>query len=146
MEHYTAVYFLDDFRDLLGDDFPTEYYGMIDQLVCSRSEHFVGMRGYHSQKRTPKPTQKTKSKEAAASVASEEKKNRVSSKVGSTVLRTGSTSTSGTEYALAWRNIDYDVDPILREAIDKDTAIVETLSINEKKVAGGMGVVVEQGG
>jgi hypothetical protein len=174
-DHYRAVYFLDDFRDLLGDDFPTEYYGMIDQLVCSRSEHFVGtyystftgyinrLRGYHSQKRTPKPTQtqtmpnsnSKSSKQAEASAASEEREKLIREQgvipswfyaptnkidVYQRYEPIGQTSFE-MEYASAWRNIDYDVDPILREAIDKDAAIdTETVSINEKKVAEGMGV------
>jgi GDP-fucose protein O-fucosyltransferase len=59
-EHY-HVYFLDDFKDLITDVSPN-YYGMLDQLVASRSEVFMGafystftgyinrMRGYHTRK------------------------------------------------------------------------------------------------
>jgi hypothetical protein len=171
-ERYTAVYFLDDFRDVLGDDVPSEYYGMIDQLVCSRSEHFVGtyystftgyinrLRGYHSQKRTPTPTQqsqsKSKSKQAAALVASnyetEQQLVREQGVIPSWFYGPADkidvyqryepirTTTWEMEYALAWRNIDSDVDPILREAIDTDAATTtllgKTRSVPETKVAG----------
>ncbi|CAB9527574.1 GDP-fucose protein O-fucosyltransferase [Seminavis robusta] len=58
-EKYDIV-FLDDFRDVLGDDFNTNFDGMVDQLVASRSRTFFGcwfsaftayinrLRGYHS--------------------------------------------------------------------------------------------------
>jgi len=60
LKHY-QVYFLDDFKHLLEGVNPN-YYGMIDQLVASTSENFIGtwwstfsayinrMRGYHSTK------------------------------------------------------------------------------------------------
>mmetsp|Transcript_14561 Transcript_14561/g.40453 ORF Transcript_14561/g.40453 Transcript_14561/m.40453 type:complete len:598 (+) Transcript_14561:130-1923(+) len=55
------VLFLDDFKDIIGDNINPNYYGMIDQLVVSRGETFFGcwfstftgyimrLRGYHSQ-------------------------------------------------------------------------------------------------
>ena len=55
------VYYLDDFKDELGD-LSSTYYGMIDQLIASKSRIFYGtwfstfssyinrLRGYHSTK------------------------------------------------------------------------------------------------
>jgi hypothetical protein len=60
------IVFLDDFHDALGDDVNSNFYGMIDQLVASRSRTFFGcwfstftgyinrLRGYHAtQDKTP---------------------------------------------------------------------------------------------
>mmetsp|Transcript_22535 Transcript_22535/g.34743 ORF Transcript_22535/g.34743 Transcript_22535/m.34743 type:complete len:124 (-) Transcript_22535:333-704(-) len=59
-EHY-KLYFLNDFKHLLKD-LNTNYYGMLEQLITSRGETFLGtyfstftgyihrMRGYHSHK------------------------------------------------------------------------------------------------
>lgn len=55
------ILFLDDFKDVIGENINPNYYGMIDQLVVSRGETFFGcwfstfsgyimrLRGYHSQ-------------------------------------------------------------------------------------------------
>jgi hypothetical protein len=60
-QHYNVL-FLSDFTDLISNISPN-YYGMIDQLVASKGEVFVGtyystftgyinrLRGYHAQKR-----------------------------------------------------------------------------------------------
>lgn len=60
LQEYYNVNFLSDFRNLLLDLNPN-YYGMVDQLVCSRAKTFFGtfkstfsgyinrLRGYHSQ-------------------------------------------------------------------------------------------------
>merc|ERR1712048_1212657 len=60
-DYYDDVVFLDDFLHVLKD-VNVNYYGMIDQLVCSKRRHFIGtwwstfsayinrMRGYHANK------------------------------------------------------------------------------------------------
>jgi hypothetical protein len=63
-DHGWNLFFLDDFKDILGDVNPN-YYGMIDQLIASRGRTFFGcwfstfsgyitrIRGYHSQTNNP---------------------------------------------------------------------------------------------
>lgn len=58
-EHYDVL-FLDDFHEALGDDVNTNFYGMVDVLIATRSRYFFGvwfstftgyinrLRGYHA--------------------------------------------------------------------------------------------------
>jgi len=69
-DHY-EVYFLEDFVHLLNAGVHPDQHGMIDQLVASRGERFIGtyfstftgyinrLRGYHSQKKT-EPCEQTR--------------------------------------------------------------------------------------
>ena len=57
-EYYSGIYYLDDFIDDIKD-VNVNYYGMLDQLVCTKSDYFIGtwwstfsayinrMRAYH---------------------------------------------------------------------------------------------------
>jgi len=133
-ENYKKVYFLDDFEDLLVlDDIPKEFYGMIDQLVASRGKHFVGtyystftsyinrLRGYHSQK------QQTTSSSSSSNIRRQgiipswfySPPDKINQYQRYTPL---GTAIFETEYPLAWRNIDLDVDAGLRKAVERDEA------------------------
>lgn len=160
---YRKVYFLDDFVDLLGPDFPKEYYGMIDQLVCTRSDRFVGtfystftgyinrLRGYHTQKTIAAAPTKHAREEASETERDIREQGTISSWFYAPAGKIGAyreyepigRSLFEMEYAMAWRNIDYGVDPVLTEAIDKDALVAETVADNQRGVAAGMERAVE---
>ena len=151
LENYKKVYFLDDFIDLLGPDIPGHYYGMIEQLVCSRGEHFVGtfystftgyinrLRGYHSQKFPQQQQQQAMEEEEKAILEQgvipswfyappeHVEDYQKFTTIGATLFEI--------DYAMAWRNIDYDVDPVLRNKIDKmeEMAAAELLRVTKTK-------------
>ena len=129
-DNYKRVYFLDDFQELLEGIHP-DYYGMIDQLIASRGEHFIGtyystftgyinrLRGYHSQK--------TASRDDAADA----RKGIIPSWFYSPKGRYNvyqryepiTISLFEMEYPIGWRNIDFDVDIELRNAIERDEQV-----------------------
>lgn len=133
LKHYKAVYFLDDFLDLIPE-VPAQHYGMIDQLVCTKGEHFVGtyystftgyinrLRGYHSQKQNTTTNDGIVEQGRIPSwfYAPPE---RIESYQHFEPIGKGFFEM---EYALAWRNIDYDVDPVLRQKVDQIVAAENT--------------------
>lgn len=111
-EHY-QIFFLDDFKDLLrGVD--TNYYGMIEQVVASRGETFVGcyystfsayinrLRGYHSQKMKADGWEKGIIKSWYYTPPEFKDAHRTYMSVVSPLF--------SREYPIAWRDIDKDVD------------------------------------
>lgn len=167
VQNYKAVYFLDDFLGLLGPDFPSEYYGMVEQLVCSRAENFVGtfystftayinrLRGYHSQKHRPNvaASQDNTSRGRADKEADLQKK-RLAREQGvisswyfapqekidvyQNYEAIGANNIFAMEFPIAWRNIDFDVDEELRATLDRDVVVAETVARNEVRMAMGM--------
>ncbi|VEU44070.1 unnamed protein product [Pseudo-nitzschia multistriata] len=122
-ENYQRVYFLDDFVEGYLKDIPKEYYGMIDQLVASRGEHFVGtyystftgyinrLRGYHSQKHyNPNLVNSLRKppREAKGIIPSWFYSPKTKIGVYQRYAPVGSTFFE-MEYPLAWRNIDFGV-------------------------------------
>jgi len=138
LKQYKAVYFLDDFIDLIPE-VPVRHYGMIDQLVCTKGENFVGtfystftgyinrLRGYHSQKQnsTPAIIQQGRIPSWFYGPPEHIEDYQRFEPIG--------TSFFALEYALAWRNIDYDVDPILRKTVDQSLNNYTTKTITRTK-------------
>ena len=151
-DHYAEVYFLEDFQHVLGPDFPTHYYGMVEQLVCARGTNFVGtfystftgyinrLRGYHSQKELTKSLETKPGQELSEEEIAIIEQGRIRSWFYAPSKRVENyqhftpigQSLFEMEYAYAWRNIDYDVDPILREAVDRLEAKKKTATHSQR--------------
>ena len=132
--NYRAVYFLHNFKPLLGPDIPPEYHGMIDQLVASKGDHFIGtyystftgyinrLRGYHSQVTTAlRDDDDGRAARRHGRIPSWHYVPAARKDVYEGYVPVHRYLWA-MEYTVAWRNIDYDVDPVLRAAIAQDAA------------------------
>lgn len=114
MERHYDVYFLNDFKDALGDINPN-YYGMLDQLVAAQGRVFYGtffstfsgyinrIRGYHDDRGDEKTGSPKDGKIKSWYFATEDKRNEM---IRYMPARPPFYSR---EYPIAWRDIDADV-------------------------------------